>query len=210
MSVKFFCMCLCAAILVACAPQEKTFLAVTEQNPVLLQSTPLTLQDIASSEKNISVYVAQNGQKNTAQTQALEAALQKEGYVITSSPSQAQYLVLATLVYEGSMTQAQAQRASVQEYGTVYTFGKAVLTEEDEEQSGHGLVLDIHVAVRENARKVRNNSLVVSTASLETVRDEASTRMVAFLSQERMEEQPEIHGKNTLMQHVAKALAKDL
>ncbi len=210
MSIKFYCMCLCAVFLVACAPQEKTFLAVGEPERVVLQSAPLTLQDIASTEKNISVYVAEDGQKNTAQTQALEAALQREGYTITSSPSQAQYLVLATIVHEGIMTQAQAQGASTQGYGAAYTFGNAVLTEDDEEQSGQGLVLDVHVAVRENARKVRNNTLVVSTASVNTVRDEASTRMIVFLSQERMEEQPAIYGKNTLMQHVAKALSKDL
>ncbi len=196
----------CCFLMVACNAPKKTPMQHMEQSKVL-QKEPLRLDTVDTAEKNISVYVAQHGTKDEAQTATLAAALQKAGYTITSSPSQANYVVLATLVYSGRMTAPQAQSASTQGYGQAYTIKPPVLVEDAEElELGQGLVVDVHIAARKKAVRVRNNTEVVGTASAQTVKDEATGRMVAFVPAEEQEQNME----SLLMQRIAGALAEAL
>ncbi len=206
--MKKWLVCCGILLLSACVSQPLTPQQLAEQVD-LVQSPPMLLQKNPDVEKVVSYFVKKQGKQYTSLETALQTNLQQQGFKITSSPSLAGYVVLASVVHMGSVSRQQAQKASQQSYGSAWQ-GQGIV--DTTQEMGLAVVLDVHVAMRKKAKRVRNNSHVVSSASLDTVVDEEKTRMVAFMPTEedltdaiRMAEFEKI-----LLQRVAKGIAKAL
>ncbi len=191
----------------ACVSQPLTPQQMAEQVE-LLQSPPLRLQKVAEVEKVISCFVKKQGEEYISLETALQTAAQGQGFTTTSSPSMAGYVVLASVVHMGPLTREQVQRAGQQSYGSAWQ-GMGIV-DEDAEEVGLAMVVDVHVATRTKAKRVRNNADVVSTASLDTVVDEEKTRMIAFMpTEEDLSDIARVaEMEKVLLQRVAKGILK--
>ncbi len=209
--MKYLCMVLCCAFLSACVQQPQS----PEQMAslvVLQQSAPLQLQNVPSAEKKVALIAMKQGDKYAPLEQALTKAAQAASLEPTPSPSLAGYVVLASVMYAGPLSDVAAKAAAQEKYGSSYAPHNIVM-EEDEMPEGMGLalVVDVQVAVRQKAKRMRNNTPVVGTASLNTVVDENVSRLVLHLplsSYPKPEEKAQM--EQVLLERAAKVILQAL
>ncbi len=201
MIFRYVCLLCCVFAMAACTEQKITPTQYMEQAQ-LIQTRPLTLKKQADVEKVVAIHVLKQGKKDVSAEMALLQSIKGAGFSGTQSPSQAGYVILVNIVYEGAMSQAQANEAAAGADAQWKPRGIA-----QSEDAGKGIVVDVHIATRKKASPVRNNAEVVSTASLETILDEASGRMVVFALDSKKLHDTTQGTQNLLLQRVGKAIA---
>ncbi len=207
----------CCLVLSGCVQQPKTPEQMAAQVHIQ-QSASLELKNVPSAEKKVTLMALHEGQKYAPLQQALSHAAATASLEVIQNPSLAGYVVLSSLVQTGVFSQTELSGIAKKPYGSDAPKVTVLTEDADMPDAMHfAMVVDVHVAVRTLAKRVRNNTPVVSTASLNTIEDEKKSRVVVSMPLEDMskpEDMPKTEEKaameKVLMQRVANTIMQAL
>ncbi len=199
-AVVVFCLFLGACTQHPLSPEQMENQAKVHQNPAVM------LKDVPDLKKEVAVIVAENGGQALLLTQALKGAAKGQGLSASTSPSSAGYVVIASPMYFGFLTETEALAAVQEKYGSPYE-KKRVLNKDEDLPEGVvlALVVDVQLAARTQAKRVRNNPAVVNISAVNTIVDENSSRMLVYMP---LDDVPSVEEKASMEKVLYQRLAK--